>query len=299
MKSLLDQVPTRRRRTAPRSKPASTGFSLGRILGIEVTLDTSWLLIFALISFSLYTSLASDYPGRPQAYYWIGALCASVAFFASILLHELSHSLVARLRGMEVHGITLFFFGGISRLKDEPKKPIDEFLMAVVGPLSSAVLGVLFIGAKWLLPSGTLGAGLVGWLGFINLALAGFNLLPGFPLDGGRVFRAIAWGVTGNLTKATRIAAGAGSLIAYGMLSWGLAQAFLLDRLMNGLWFGFLGWFLLSAAKQSVAQLEFRRILARLRVSDVLRTDCAGPASAASWFPTRRVRSWACSPCMK
>ena len=291
MPSTLDAPPARRPERSSGLKPAARGIPLGRILGLEVTLDTSWLLIFALISFSLFSNLANDYPGRPVAYYWIGALTASVVFFASILLHEMSHSLVARARGLEVHGITLFFFGGVSRLKSEPKKPSDEFLMAVVGPLTSAVLGVVLIGAKWLLPSGTMGAGLVGWLGFINLALAAFNLLPGFPLDGGRVFRAIAWACTGNLMKATRIASRAGATIAYGMMFWGLLQAFFYNHLMNGLWFGFLGWFLLSAAQQSVTQLELGRVLDRLRVSEVMRSDCVRipPAESVERFVEERV----------
>jgi len=291
MPSVISSPPARRPRSAPGLKPAGRGISLGRILGLEVTLDMSWLLIFALISFSLYASLTTDYPGRPLAYYWIGALTASIVFFGSILLHEISHSLVARRRGMEVHGITLFFFGGISRLKDEPKKPADEFLMAVVGPLTSAVLGLAFIGVKWLIPSGSLGSGLVGWLGFVNLALAGFNLLPGFPLDGGRVFRAIAWAVTGSRTKATRIASQTGSLIAYSMMFWGILQAFIYDRMMNGLWFGFLGWFLLSAAQQSVAQLELRRVLGRLRVAQIMRSDCARipPEESVAQFVEERL----------
>jgi len=275
MPSALENPPTARSSVPPDfRKTVSSGISLGRILGIKINIDASWLLIFAMISFSIFGSLTSDYPGRPTAYYWVAAMAASLVFFGSILLHEMSHSLVARVRGMEVHGITLFFFGGVSQLKDEPKKPADEFLMAIVGPLTSAVLGGLFIGLRWLLPSGSLVSGLLAWLGFINLALAAFNLLPGFPLDGGRVFRSIAWAATGNLMKATKLASRAGSLIAYAMMSWGILQAFIYNHMFAGLWYGFLGFFLLSAAQRSVAQLQQRVVLDRLRVGEIMRSDC-------------------------
>jgi len=292
MTTELEIPPTARPRgDPPERKPASGGIPLGSLFGIRITLDTSWLLIFALISFSLYASLPGDYPGRPRTFYAIGALAASLVFFASILLHELSHSVVARSRGMQVRGITLFFFGGVSQLEDEPRKPADEFLMAVVGPLTSAVLGVVFIGMKLLFPSGSLASGLLAWLGFINLALAAFNLLPGFPLDGGRVFRSIAWAATGSLLKATRLAARAGSLIAYALILWGILQAFLYDHMVEGLWYGFLGWFLLSAAQKSVEQLQRRLVLDRLRVSEILRPDCGrvGPEESVAQFVEERL----------
>jgi Zn-dependent protease/CBS domain-containing protein len=276
MPSTLHRPPVNRSLQGPLILDSSPGsISLGNILGLRISLDGSWLLIFALISFSLFAGLTSDHPGLPLGSYWGGALVGSLLFFASILLHEISHSLVARSRGMDVHGITLFFFGGVSQLKSEPRRPLDEFLMAIVGPLTSAILGLAFLGIQRVFPVDSLGAGLASWLGWINLALAAFNLLPGFPLDGGRVFRSVAWAVTGNLKKATRIASKAGSVIAFGLIFWGLLQAFIYNQMVQGLWFGFLGWFLLSAAQQSVAQLELRRILGRIRVSEVMRRDAA------------------------
>jgi Zn-dependent protease/CBS domain-containing protein len=273
MSTQLKEAPAPRRKRFSGPEQRLGGLSLGRVLGLEVTLDPSWIFIFALITLSLFGSLVSDFPALPAIDYWIGAVSASLIFFACLLLHELSHSWVAQARGIKVQGITLFFFGGVSRLREEPTKPLDEFVMAVVGPLMSGVLGVLFVGLKHLLPAGTLVAGLVGWLGFVNLALAVFNLLPGFPLDGGRVLRAAAWGVTGNFAKATRIAGWAGSGIAYLLILWGVVQAIFFHRVMNGLWVGFIGWFLLSAAQRSVARLDYDRVLEKLRVGDVMKTD--------------------------
>lgn len=273
MSTQLKEAPTRKRKRFSGPERRLTGLSLGKIFGLEVTLDPSWIFIFALITLSLFGGLVNDYPGLSVSVYWIGAVSASLIFFACLLLHELSHSWVAQSRHIEVHGITLFFFGGVSRLREEPTKPFDEFLVAIVGPLASAVLGAALLGVNLLMPSGTMAAGLVGWLGTINLALAVFNLLPGFPLDGGRVLRAAAWGITGNFAKATRIAAWAGTGIAYLLMLWGIAQAVLFDRVMNGLWTGFLGWFLLSAARRSVARLAFDQVLDKLKVGDILRAD--------------------------
>ncbi|MBV8881347.1 MAG: site-2 protease family protein [Planctomycetaceae bacterium] len=273
MSTQLQEAPTRRSRPFIGPERPLTGFSLGRILGLEVTLDPSWIFIFALITLSLFGGLVRDYPARPAAGYWIGALVGSLFFFGSLLLHEMSHSWVARARGIDVHGITLFFFGGVSRLREEPAKAIDEFLMSVVGPITSAVVGAFFMAIGLALPQGTISRGVVGWLGFINLALAVFNLLPGFPLDGGRILRAAVWGLTGSFAKATRIAAWAGMGIAYLMILWGVSQVLFYDRLMNGLWVLFLGWFLLSAAQRSLGRLEQQRLLDGFRVEDLLKPD--------------------------
>ncbi|HVR83738.1 MAG TPA: site-2 protease family protein [Planctomycetota bacterium] len=273
MSTQLKEAPAPRRKRFSGPEQRLSGLSLGKVLGLEVTLDPSWVLIFLLITVSLFGSLVADYPGLTAARYWVGAVSASLIFFGCLLLHELSHSWVAQARGIKVQGITLFFFGGVSRLREEPTKPLDEFLMAVVGPLMSGGLGILFIGLKSVLASGTLVTGLVGWLGFVNLALAAFNLLPGFPLDGGRVLRAAAWGVTGNFAKATRMASWAGMAIAYLLILVGVVQAVFFNRVMNGLWVGFVGWFLLSAAQRSVARLDYDRVLDKLRVGDVMRTD--------------------------
>ncbi len=276
---------------APGGVLSGAGFRLGRILGLEVTLDASWLVIFALVTFSLATGFGAQHPGSDPAVRWLAAFAASLAFFASILLHEMSHSWVARLRGLGVHGITLFIFGGVSRLKEEPRRPRDEFVIAVVGPLMSGALGGLFLLARRAAPADTLLVSALGWLGAVNLLLAVFNLLPGFPLDGGRIFRAVVWAFTGNLRKATRAAARGGAAIAYGLMLWGAYTAFVAGQLVNGLWLGFIGWFLLSASQKTVAQMELRSILGSLRVSQALRPDCAvaGPEETVARFVDDQV----------
>jgi len=273
MSTQLKEAPLRKRKRFSGPERRLSGLSLGKIFGLEVTLDPSWIFIFALLTLSLFGTLVGDYPGLSVSAYWIGAVSASLIFFSCLLLHELSHSWVAQARHIEVHGITLFFFGGVSRLREEPTKPFDEFLMSIVGPLASALLGAFFLGLKLVMPSGTMAAGLVGWLAVINFSLAVFNLLPGFPLDGGRVLRAAAWGLTGDFARATRIAAWAGTVIAYLLILFGVLQAVFFDRVMNGLWIGFVGWFLLSAAQRSVARLQYDQVLDKLRVGDIMRTD--------------------------
>jgi Zn-dependent protease/CBS domain-containing protein len=273
MSTQLREAPVRPKRPFTGPAQPQRGFTLGKVLGLEITLDPSWIFIFALITLSLFGSLVNDYPGLPVGMYWAGAVGTSVVFFLSLLLHELSHSWVARARGIDVEGITLFFFGGVSRLREEPRRASDEFLMAVVGPAASALLGLVFLTVKFALPEKTLIAGVVGWLGIINVGLAVFNMLPGFPLDGGRILRAAIWGVTGNFAKATRWAAFAGTVIAWLLISWGTYQVLVRARLMNGLWIGFLGWFLLNAARQSMLRLEYGRVLDRLRAGDFMRTD--------------------------
>lgn len=266
-------------------------FTLGRILGFPVGIDRSWILIFALIGFSLYIELSREYPDFSAGAHWIAAGLATALFFGCILLHELAHSAVARATGLQVRGITLFFFGGISRLTEEPRRPRDEFLMALAGPAASLVLGGVFFGLQRLFPDDSVFAGLTGWLGFINISLAVFNLLPGFPLDGGRVFRAAVWGLTHDRMRATRIASRVGAVLAWAMICWGLVEAVLFNRLMSGLWVGFLGWFLLTSAEQSVADLELRRVLRRIRAGEALRADCTrvSPDESVEDFVQQRV----------
>jgi Zn-dependent protease len=229
---------------------------IGRLFGLDIRLDLSWLIIFALVTFTLAELFSS----------WIAGVAGSLLFFASILIHELSHSLIARAKGIPVRGITLFVFGGVSMLGREPKRAADEFWMAAAGPATSALLGAMFLGL-WALTASEM----LMWLGRINLALAVFNLLPGFPLDGGRVFRAAAWKLTGNLRKATRWAATAGMAVGFCFMAWGLFLALGPGLLVNGLWIGLIGWFLVSAARSSGVQMEVRELLGKLRADQVLR----------------------------
>ncbi|HET6455249.1 MAG TPA: site-2 protease family protein, partial [Armatimonadota bacterium] len=192
---------------------------LGRILGIPVNIDVSWFVIFALI---VYTLAVGYFPqvNRHLAPWmnWLGGVIAALLLFASVLLHELMHSVVAKSNGIGIGGITLFIFGGVSRMTDEPQTPAAELRMAIAGPATSIVLGIIFylaarFGGRAVF--GVLGVEIVAYLGFINIILGIFNMIPGFPLDGGRVFRAILWGATNNLEKATRYAAFSGQAFAW------------------------------------------------------------------------------------
>jgi len=260
----------------------SRGFPIARILGIPIFMDWSWLIIWVIVVFSLLTSFASSYANASPSLVWAASLLTAVLFFSSLILHELSHSLVARARGLEVHGITLFIFGGVSELKSEPKKANDELLMAVVGPLTSSLLALVFWGVRLAFPPTSLGRGVAGWLATINLALAMFNLLPGFPLDGGRILRAIVWRVTGNFKQASRVATGLGSLLAYGLILLGVVLMFSKGAWMSGVWIAFIGWFLLSSARSSMTQVEIQEILGKRTVSQIMRPECTRIPSSES-----------------
>ncbi len=251
------------------------GIPIGRILGIDVRLDPSWFIVFALITFTLHSSLWFGHPDVPGWHVWLAALAGSVLFFGSILAHELSHSIVAKGMGLQVHGITLFLFGGVSGLKSEPRKAPEEAAIAIVGPVTSVILAGLLLALQFIFPRGSVGRDVVGWLGFINLMLAAFNLLPGFPLDGGRLLRAAIWGMTGDVGKATRVAATSGTVIAVILITLGILEIlFIPAAMLGGLWLAFIGWFLLTASRQSRATFDARRVLENLRVDQVMRTDC-------------------------
>src|SRR5512135_649403 len=187
------------------------GFRIGKLFGIEIIIDYSWVLIFGLITWSLAEHYLVAHQDWSAVLRWSLAVLTSLLFFASVLAHELAHSLVSQAQGIPVPRITLFIFGGASQISEEPRRAIDEFWMALVGPLTSlalaAVFGILWFATQQTSPMIT---EVSGWLAGINLSLAIFNLLPGFPLDGGRVLRASVWGITKNLRTATRIAVGAG-----------------------------------------------------------------------------------------
>jgi Zn-dependent protease len=248
---------------------------LGRILGIEIKLDYSWFIVFALLIMSLS---AQYFPGSfpdwsPTAYWAMGTITA-VLFFLSVLAHELAHSLISQASGVPVRDITLFIFGGAAQISDEPKTARDEFWMALVGPMTSLVLAGA-AGAVTLLARGGNAylLALSSWLARINLSLALFNLIPGFPLDGGRVFRAIVWAITGNLKLATRVAAGLGRLVAYGFIFWGVVQLFG-GNWADGLWIAFIGWFLENAAISSYRRIELRELLAGHTAREVMTSEC-------------------------
>ncbi|HEX7088839.1 MAG TPA: site-2 protease family protein [Longimicrobiales bacterium] len=234
------------------------GFRLGRILGVEVRIDRSWFIIFFLILWTFTAGVfPAGYPGHGPGTYAAMGVAGTLLFFASLLAHELAHSVVARRRGIPVEGITLFVFGGIAHARMEAERPGDEFVIAGVGPLSSLLIGALFGAAgavgRWagLSPAIT---GVAAYLSSINIVLALFNLLPGFPLDGGRLFRAAAWKVTGDATKATRWATAGGAGLGYALIAVGALQLILVGNLVGGVWLMFIGWFLRSAAEASMTQ---------------------------------------------
>ncbi len=273
------------------SDPATlhSGLWLGRWFGVEVRADFSLLIIFALIVVNLGAGVFPTWhPDWPLWLVWGVALVAAVLFFGSVLVHELSHALMGRAQGISVPRITLFLFGGMAHMEGKPRSPKAEFWMAIVAPLTSIGIGFAasllgFILAAPVFP-GTdfrqlfprLGAmtTLLLWLGPINFALGVFNMIPGFPLDGGRVLRAVLWGATGDLAKATRWAAGLGRFIAWLLMGFGALHVFG-GALLQGIWLLLIGWFLNNAARASQQQVVVLQALADVPVTRVMRTALA------------------------
>jgi len=250
-----------------------SSFRLFKIAGIGIGIPYSWLLIFPFFTYTLaQLYFPSVFPGWSIATYWIAGAISALAIFVSVLLHELAHSLVARANGIPVHSITLFILGGVSNLEEEPQKPWSEFAMAIVGPVTSLVLGFILWGiGRGLGVSSTSNAALavIYYLGVINIYLGIFNLLPGFPLDGGRVLRSIIWGSTGNLIRATNIAGFVGQLFGWVLIGIGVYFV-VIGNIFNGLWFAFIGWFLMSAADASRKDVRLKERLSGVKVRQLM-----------------------------
>ncbi|MFW6088317.1 MAG: site-2 protease family protein [Gemmatimonadota bacterium] len=252
------------------------GFRLGSILGFEIRIDYSWFVIFFLILWSFSAGVfPAQFPDLSPTTYFLMGMVGTLLFFASLLAHELSHSVVARQKNIPVEGITLFIFGGMARTRLESETPEDELAIAGVGPLASLVIGALFGGLWW--TGRGLGwpepvTGIAMYLAYLNVILALFNLLPGFPLDGGRLFRGVVWKLTGDLTRATRWATNGGKGLGYALMGLGLLQTFA-GAVLGGLWMLFIGWFLRGAAEASYTQHILQRLLARVRAEDVMTPD--------------------------
>jgi Zn-dependent protease len=261
-------------------------FKVGRFFGVPLKIHWSWFIIFVLIVLSLVTYLEGG-PAVPLAVRIFTAVIVSLLFFASLFFHEMAHSLVAIRQGIPVKEITLFVFGGVSQITRESSKPGQEFVLAIAGPFSSLFLSAVFYGIFFFLAAAgqPLAARAVQWLAFINLALAAFNLVPGFPLDGGRVLRAIIWGLSGDYQKATRAASITGRVIAWLFIAGGIAWAFT-GQWFNGLWLVFIGWFLDSAAAGTQAENRLRTILKGFTARDVMTTDCL---SVPPWMPVGQL----------
>ena len=244
---------------------------LFRLFGIEIGAHWSWFLIFLFLSWSLAANLfAESFPDWTAQQRWIAGILTSLLFFGSVLLHELSHSLVARHLGLPVSSINLFIFGGVSNLEREPESARDEFMVAIVGPGTSFVLAGVFA-IIWLIfrPINNAIELIAGYLAFINGILGVFNLIPGFPLDGGRVLRSIVWALNRNLLRATRIASQAGVFVAYGLMAVGVLMIFTV-ALISGVWFIFIGWFLLNAAQSSYRQMVLENVLKGVTVESLI-----------------------------
>ena len=251
-----------------------TSWRVGRIAGIEIRIDSSWAVIALLITYSMYLRSSVLYPELSGGGAVALGILATVLFFGSVLVHELAHAVVSQARGIRVQDITLFLFGGATRARVESRGPGDEFLIALVGPLTSGLLAGLFgivAGLGRDLLSAPL-AGTFGYLAWTNLLLAAFNLVPGFPLDGGRLLRSAIWKATGSLARATRIASLAGQGVGWLLVAGGVA--FLLaGDLAGGIWFAFIGWFLVQAARSSYQELQLQQLLARVEAEDVMAAD--------------------------
>ena len=251
----------------------SENISLGLIFGIHVGFNWSLLVVAALIAWSLATGiLPSGAPGETSSAYWTAGVVSALVFLASLLAHELAHSVVAVRRGVKVEGITLWLFGGVSRFSSETNSPGSQALITFVGPLTSLVLGVVFYLVAEAISGAhpSLFAVTLSWLGYINISLGAFNLVPAFPLDGGRLLQSLIWLRTGDRLRATRIAARIGMLFAYLLIAYGLATFIFAGSLIGGVWLVFLGWFLLSAARSEETGGLIRQALAGMTVAQVM-----------------------------
>src|SRR5712664_2058273 len=251
---------------------------LFKVFGIQIGLHYSWLLIALLVVFSLAGQFAATNPQWGSNVIWGLAILTAILFFAAIVVHELSHAAVAKAQGLPVRSITLFALGGVAQIEKEASDAKTEFWMAIAGPITSLIIGAVCLGIAagfgWT-PTGihqSPPAAMLGWLGVINIALAVFNMIPGFPLDGGRVLRAIVWWITGSGDRATRIAAGTGQAIAFIFIIVGLFR-FFNGAGFAGLWLTFIGWFLLDAARSTYAQFETIERLRGVRVRDIMAGD--------------------------
>jgi Zn-dependent protease len=251
-----------------------SSLNLGRIWNIPVGLHTSWFLIFGLLTWSLASGyFPAEYPQLSTSVHWLMGLITSLLFFLSVLAHELGHAFLALRNKIPVRSITLFIFGGVAQIGEEPRSPGAEFRIAIAGPIVSLSLALLFY-VLWILDSNIpLLAAPSNYLLRINLILGLFNMIPGFPLDGGRVLRAIIWKVSGNFQRSTRVASFTGQVIAFGFIGFGVFDIFG-GQFFNGLWLVFIGWFLQNAAASAYAQTNMQQSLHGVTVGQVMTRDC-------------------------
>lgn len=250
----------------------TNSFKIGTVFGIDIEINSTWFIVFFLVTFSLISYFPAAYPELSTWASVIDGLITSILFFLSVLFHELSHSIVAKRNQLDIKRITLFVFGGVAQMSDEPSSPRVEFKMAVAGPAASYFLALFFGGLFLASRATSLGLGITApfqYLAFINLALGTFNLIPGFPLDGGRILRAGLWSYQGNLAKATQMAARGGQFFAFGLVFLGVLLFFRADFL-GGIWLIFLGWFLNQAATSGYKQTFLRQALLGVKIEEIM-----------------------------
>jgi Zn-dependent protease/CBS domain-containing protein len=250
---------------------------IARIRGIDIGIHFSWLFIFFLITWSLATGFFPEmFPGIDPTMNWVLAVISALLLFVAVLLHELSHAFVALSRGIPVHSITLFLFGGVANMKTDVETAKDEFLIAIVGPITSlAIGGLCWVALQVVGMANVPVAAVLFYLAYVNVLLAVFNMVPGFPLDGGRVLRSIVWAVTDNVLKATRVASIVGRVIAYLFIFGGLYLAFT-GVFLSGIWLIFIGWFLNTAAEGAYQQVLQKQLLEGVRVGEVMEPEPIG-----------------------
>jgi Zn-dependent protease/CBS domain-containing protein len=249
---------------------------IATIRGIPVSISASWIIVFVLFLWSFAASYYPDrFPGWTTQAYVAAGLTTTLFFFASIVVHELGHALIAARFGIRTRRITLVPIGGLAEIEREPQKPAQELAIGIAGPATSLLLGGLFLGLYVIVHRSSMPlGGITAYLGWVNIALAVFNLVPGYPMDGGRVLRAIVWGLTKSYSRGTRVAAGVGSLVAYGFIAIGVVLAFN-GQIANGIILAFVGWFVLTSAQGNVQQLTLQQELKGITVDHVMTRDFA------------------------
>jgi len=256
-----------------------TDIKLGRVFGIEIGLHYSWFLIAFLIVLSVAGQFSAAHKDWSQGLIWSLSVVTALLFFVSLLLHELAHSLVAQAHNLPVKAITLFALGGVSQIEKNPSDAKTEFWMAIVGPITSCAIGAVSLGAALLCgwtpgkSAATPVVAMLVWLGYINFGLGVFNLIPGYPLDGGRVLRGILWWKTGNADQSTRIATRIGEGVGFAFIALGVMEVFG-GAGLNGLWIAFIGWFLMQAAAESYREVVAGPLLSGRHVADLMSSDC-------------------------
>jgi Zn-dependent protease/CBS domain-containing protein len=270
------------------------GIKIGRVFGIEVAIHPSWFLVLVFFTYTLARGFfPRTYPDWSPTAIWGTAVVATLLLFASVLAHEFGHALVARSQGIPVRRITLFILGGVAQLGREPETPGREAWMAIAGPLVSVAIGAATLGAAYALPGPDQVVAVLAYLGVTNLALAVFNLLPGFPMDGGRVLRALLWKISHDVVRATRQAATVGQVFAWAFIALGVAQILLAGSL-GGIWLLLVGWLLIQASRQAARQTEMDHLLTGVSAARLMTApeSWISPYTTLDWAAKDRLRDW-------